>query len=323
LRYILSMTTENEFPTTLHGAVKYFSDPDVALQFAVSMRWPEGVKCPRCGSVHVSFTAKRRVWTCEDCPKRQQFSFKVGTIMEDSPIPLDKWLVAIWLISSAKNGISSYEIGRALGLTQKSAWFLGHRIRLALQSGTLEKFSGEIEADESYIGGRVRLMNAKHRRKVGRGTGGVGKAIVMGLLERNPKGSRVKLKHVPNAKRPTVQAEIHQHVKPGSHVFTDALRSYNGLDRDYIHKAIDHAVCYAKGAVHTNGLENFWCLLKRCFKGTHVSVEPFHLFRYLDEEAFRFNNRNDGDGERFVKAVGGIEGRRLTYRQLIGANAGT
>ncbi len=316
------MKDQNEFPKTLKEATAYFSDVDTALKFAVEMRWPDGVKCPRCGSVHVSFTAKRRVWTCEDCPNRRQFSFKVGTIMEDSPIGLDKWLLGIWLVASAKNGISSHELHRALGVTQKSAWFLEQRIRLALQSGAIEKLSGEVEADETYIGGKVRNMHADKRRKRGRGTGGVGKAIVMGLLERSKdKASRAQLKHVPNARRQTVQAEVRQHVSAGSHVFTDALPSYNGLNSDYIHQAIDHAREYVRGNVHTNGLENFWCLLKRCFKGTYVSVEPFHLFRYLDEQAFRFNNREDNDGERFQKAVSGIVGRRLTYQQLMGGRA--
>jgi transposase-like protein len=319
------MKDANEFPKTLKEATAYFADVDTALNFAVQMRWPDGkVKCPRCGSVHVSFTAKRRIWTCEDCPNRRQFSFKVGTIMEDSPIGLDKWLLGMWLVASAKNGISSYELHRALGITQKSAWFLVQRIRLALQSGTIEKLSGEVEADESYIGGKVRSMNAKQRKK-GRGrigTGGLGKAIVMGLLERgkNGKASKVKMKHVPTARRGIVQYEIRQHVAPGSQIFTDALRSYNGLNQNYVHEVIDHAKEYVRGNIHTNGLENFWCLLKRCFKGTYVSVEPFHLFRYLDEQSFRFNNREDNDGERFMKAVSGITGRRLTYKQLIGAN---
>jgi transposase-like protein len=308
------MNEENEIPKTLQEAIVYFSNPDVALEFVKNIRWPDGkVKCPRCCSVHVSFTAKRRVWTCEDCPKRIQFSVKVGTIMEDSHIPLDKWLAAFWLVTSAKNGISSYEVARGLKLTQKTAWFLNHRIRLALKNGSLEKMSGEIEADESYIGGRIRLMNKRQKGKAGRGTGGTGKAIVMGLLQRNGKNSIVRAKHVLNAKRPTVQGEVRQYVQAGSRVYTDALRSYNGLEQDYIHKVIDHAVCYAKGSVHTNGLENFWCLLKRCFRGTHVSVDPVHLTRYLDEEAFRFNNRTDEDGGRFVKALGGIEGRHLTY----------
>ena len=309
------MKTESEFPKTLQQAIKYFADPDVALKFFVSMRWPNGVQCPRCGSHRVSFTAKRRVWTCEDCPNRRQFSTKVGTIMEDSPLGLDKWLIGIWLITSAKNGISSYELSRTFGITQKSAWFFEHRIRFALQQGTIEKLSGVIEADETYIGGRARYMHADRNRKRGRGTGGVGKAIVMGLLER---GGKVKAKHIPNAKRQTVQAEVRQHVAAGSHVFTDALPLYNGLDSDYVHEAIDHAKEYVRGNVHTNGLENFWCLLKRSIRGTYVSVEPFHLFRYLDEQAFRFNERAATDSERFVKAVPSICGRRLTYKGLTG-----
>jgi len=240
--------------------------------------------------------------------------------MEDSPISLDKWLIGMWLIASAKNGISSYELHRALGITQKSAWFLGHRIRLALQSDSMEKLSGEVEADETYIGGLARNMHVARNKKRGRGTGGVGKAIVMGILERSSKAkaSTVEAKHVPNARRATVQGEIRQHVVSGSHVFTDALQSYTGLNTEYVHQAVDHAKEYVRGNIHTNGLENFWCLLKRCFKGTYVSVEPFHLFRYLDEESFRFNNREDNDGERFMKAVSGMSGRRLTYKVLTG-----
>ena len=314
------MKDTNEFPKTLQAAIKHFADPDVALNFMVSIRWPHGVKCPRCGSEKVSFTASRRVWTCECCPKRRQFSIKVGTIMEDSPIALGDWLVGMWLIVSAKNGISSYELHRTLGITQKSAWFLGHRIRLALQNGTFEKLSGEIEADETYIGGKVRNMHADKKRKRGRGTGGVGKAIVMGLLERSSKdkSSTVKLKHVPNARRITVQSEVRQHVAAGSQVFTDALPSYNGLNQDYVHQAIDHAREYVRGNVHTNGLENFWCLLKRSIRGTYVSVDQPHLFRYLDEQAYRFNEREMTDSQRFLKAVPSIIGRRLTYKGLTG-----
>jgi len=314
------MKDTNEFPKTLQAAIKHFADADTALQFMVSIRWPHGVKCPRCGSEKVSFTASRRVWTCECCPKRRQFSIKVGTIMEDSPIALGNWLVGTWLIVSAKNGISSYELHRTLGLTQKSAWFLGHRIRLALQNGTFEKLSAEIEADESYLGRKVRNMHADKKRKRGRGTGGVGKVIIMGLLERrkDDKSSTVKLKHVPNARRSTVQGEIRQHVADGSHVFTDALPSYNGLNSDYVHETIDHAREYVRGNVHTNGLENFWCLLKRSIRGTYVSVDQPHLFRYLDEQAYRFNERETTDSERFLKAVPSIIGRRLTYKGLTG-----
>lgn len=315
---------KSEFPQTLQEAIEYFADADTTLSFMVKLRWPGGVCCPRCGDKTPRFIKTRKIWECRTCKEKKQFSVKVGTIFEDSALPLNKWLIATWMIANAKNGISSYEIHRALGVTQKTGWFMLQRIRLAMQTGTFEKFSGEIEADETYIGGKVRNMHPERKRKRGRGTGGVGKAIVMGLLARHSKKqfSQVRVKHVPNARRGTVQYEVRQHVAAGSHVFTDALASYSGLERDYIHKAIDHAECYVKDNVHTNGLENFWCLLKRCFKGTYVSVEPFHLKRYLDEQAFRFNNRSENDGTRFVRAVSGVAGRRLTYQQLLGDDEG-
>ena len=306
-----------EFPETLTAAIKYFANADAALNFMVSIRWPDGkAVCPCCKSSNAAFLATRRVWKCRDCKK--QFSVKVGTIFEDSPLGLDKWLPAFWMIVNAKNGISSCEVSRALGVTQKTAWFMLHRIRLAVQNGGMDKLSGEVEADETYIGGKARSMNSTQRSKRGRGTGGVGKEIVMGLLER---GGKIKLKHVANARRGILQSEIRQHVAPGSHIFTDALPSYNGLNKDFVHEAIDHAREYVRGNVHTNGLENFWCLLKRCFKGTYVSVEPFHLFRYLDEQAFRFNEREGTDQSRFTKVISGIIGKRLTYAQLIGKTA--
>jgi len=219
------------------------------------------------------------------------------------------------MLANAKNGISSYEVHRAIGVTQKTAWFMLHRIRLAMQEGTIEKLSGEVEADETYIGGKMKNMHRHKQRQHGRGTGGLGKAIVMGLLQRQ---GRVKAKHIFNAKRRTVQGEIRQHVEPGSQVFTDELRSYNGLERDFIHQAINHAICYARGNVHTNGLENFWSLLKRCIKGTYVSVDPAHLFRYLDEQVFRFNLREGNDASRFMQVVKSVIGRKMTYAELTG-----
>jgi transposase-like protein len=306
-----------EFPETLTEAIKYFADADRALQFVASMRWEKGEAiCPCCQSKNVAFLATRRLWKCRDCKK--QFSVKVGTIFEDSALGLDKWLPAFWMIVNAKNGISSCELARALGVTQKTAWFMLHRIRLAMQNESTDKLSGEVEVDETYIGGAVRKMNSARRSKRGRGTGGVGKEIVMGLLERKGK---IKLKHVANARRATVQCEVRDKVEAGSQVFTDALPSYNGLNQEYIHQAIDHAKEYVRGNVHTNGLENFWALLKRGIRGTYVSVEPFHLFRYLDEQAFRFNERESNDAGRFLKGIIGIIGRRLQYAKLIGQEA--
>ena len=226
----------------------------------------------------------------------------------------------MWLIASAKNGISSYEIHRSLGVTQKTAWFMLHRIRLAMQDGIFTGMSGEVEVDETFIGGKARNMHKGKREAVVKGRGAVGKTVVVGLLERHgPDGhSAVQAKVVPNIRRRTLSPEVRSHVAPGSTVITDALASYTGLDGDYIHEVIDHAEEYVRGKVHTNGIENFWSLLKRAIKGTYVSVEPFHLFRYLDEQVFRFNTREQADNERFQKAAKSIWGRRLTYAELTG-----
>jgi len=309
-------------PKTLQEAIKLFADQDAALRFMVALRWPDGVCCPRCGSVRVRFISTRRVWECREDHKSKRFSVKTGTIMEESPLPLDKWLVAIWLEANAKNSISSYEVHRALGITQKSAWFMQQRIRLALQSGSLTKLSGNVEVDESFIGGLSRNMHKDRRAKVITKSGPGNKTPVMGLLERtsDKKCSRVIACVVPNTKRDTLMPIIRSSVEPGAQVSTDSLHSYHGLKDDYIHGIVDHATEYVNGNVHTNGLENFWSLFKRCIKGTHVSVEPFHLFRYLDAECFRFNNREDNDGGRFNAAIKGINGKRLTYKSLTGCD---
>jgi transposase-like protein len=316
------------WPETLQQAVIYFSDKAQCLEAAISLRWPDGVvTCPTCGSDNVHFIASRQIWRCNGGhPERKQFSVKIGTVMEDSPISLDKWMVALWLLSAAKNGISSYELHRAIGITQKSAWFMLHRIRLAMQ-GEAEPFSGHVEADETYIGGKARNMHKGRKERVlkGRESGSTGKIAVWGALERSTpeRKSRVVTKVVPNVRRSSVLLEVKKNVRPGSTVYTDSLRSYErpaswGPRDLYIHKVIDHAKSYVDGAVHTNGMENFWSLLKRTIRGTYVSVEPFHLFRYLDEQAFRFNERGFTDSERFKQVVSAIVGKRLTYRALTG-----
>jgi hypothetical protein len=308
-------------PETLLDAVRRFADSGVCLTFLADLRWPDGVVCPICGSRSVTFLANQRRWKCRTKHPRQQFSIKVGTIFEDSPIGLDKWLPALWLIVNDKNGISSYEVARALGVTQKTAWFMGHRLRLAMQRGGVVKLRGEVEVDETFIGGSARFMHkGKRAAKIKGGTGVVGKVAVMGLLERHgPDGhSTVRTTIVPNIKRATLAPHVRAHVEPGSDVFSDALASYSDLSRDYTHQVIDHAESYVRGKVHTNGLENFWSLVKRAIKGTYVSVEPFHLFRYLDEQAFRYNARKGDDGSRFLAVLRSIVGRRLTYKGLIG-----
>lgn len=309
-------------PKTLIEAIRYFSDPDVCLDFVARLRWPDGnPTCPTCGSQDVRFISTRRLWECKTKHPRRQFSIKVGTIFEDSPIGLDKWLAAIWMIANAKNGVSSYEMHRALGVTQKTAWFMLHRIRLAMHSDSFDKMGGQVEVDETYIGGKARFMHKARREGKITARGGADKVAVIGLLERHGLDghSSVRTKVVPNVRRPTLSPQVRQHVAAGSEVFTDALRSYEDLGIDFAHQVIDHAEAYARGKVHTNGIENFWSLLKRAIRGTYVSIEPFHLFRYLDEQCFRYNTRKDVDAGRFEHVVGSITGKRLTYKHLIGA----
>lgn len=316
----------DDLPETLHEAIRYFSTIKRCHDFLVAMRWPDGnVICPRCGSGAVGkLSMPRCVWNCKGCKK--QFTIKVGTVFEDSPLSLEKWLPAVWMIVNDKNGISSCELHRGLGVTQKTAWFMLHRIRLAMQDGTMVKMGGTVEVDETFIGAKARNMHKDVKRRRNIKTGGVSMTPVIGLLERSKDGqaSRVKLKVVKGRKRTELQGHVREYVLKGSEVHTDALRSYNGLCDEYTHNVIDHAKAYVNGHVHTNGLENFWSLLKRAIKGTYVNIEPFHLFRYLDEQAFRFNERKDKDGDkgRFIKAITGIVGKGLRYSNLIGKDGG-
>jgi len=298
-------------PATLIQAIRHFSNPDTCLCFVSDMRWPNGIVCPRCHAAEPRFIKTRRIWECKGCKK--QFSVKLGTIFEDSPIGLDKWLCAIWLIVNAKNGVSSYEIHRSLGVTQKTAWFMMHRIRLALQRKSLDKLKGEVEADETFIGGKARFMHADKRKKNIVGGGPIGKAIVMGLLERHGK---VHLQVIKDTTRETLHPEVRKNIEHGSQVFTDQWRAYEQLGAEYWHRVINHAENYVNGRIHTNSIENFWSLLKRGLAGTYISVEPFHLFRYLDEQSFRFNARKGTDLDRFMAAVSTVGGRRVTYQQL-------
>ena len=300
---------------TLQEAIIYFSDANNCREYVVAHRWPNGVECPRCGSKSVKFLEKYNRWQCGARHASRQFTAKTGTIFEDSPLGLDKWLMAMWQVVNCKNGVSSYEVHRAVGVTQKTAWFMDHRIRHALSMGTINKLSGQIEADETFIGGKARNMHKDKRAEKITGTGGKDKTAVMGILER---GGKVITKVVENRKKKALQSELREHVVAGSAIFTDALKSYEGLT-EFQHEVIDHAVAYVDGEIHTNGLENFWSLLKRTLGGTYVSVEPFHLFRYLDEQAFRFNHRKGfNDGQRFDLAVRQIVDKRLTWDQLTG-----
>jgi transposase-like protein len=318
-----------ESPKTLQEAVQIFSDFENCRQFMVALRWLDGkVRCPICDSDKVAYIEKSHVYWCAGKHKRQKFSLKVGTIFEDSPIPLEKWLPAVWMLSNDKNGISSYELGKAIGVTQKTAWFMLHRIRAAFKTGGFGqnyKLGGEgfgpVEVDETFIGGAKKNMHKDKRVRYEARGGAAGKTVVQGFLDRELRQVRAKV--VPNVKRETLQNEVLREVKHGSKVYTDDAVQYDNLHSRFVHDVVNHAERYVDGQVHTNGIENFWSLLKRTLRGTYVAVEPFHLDRYLDEQIFRFNNRKTkdnplNDSDRFLLAVSQIVGKRLTYAELTG-----
>jgi transposase-like protein len=304
-------------PTSLIEAIRYFSDLDVCTEYVAKLRWPDGPFCPACGCTEYSYLTTRRVWKCKACKK--QYSVKVGTIFEESRLGLDKWLPAVWLVANSKNGISSHELARALGITQKSAWFMLHRIRLAMQSKTFERLSGEVEVDETFVGGKAINMHrsVRERKGMSKGGGSSDKTVVLGMRER---GGKVRAEVIPNVKGDTLKPRVIENVEPGSTVYTDQWNGYTGLEGRFDHETINHVETYVEGRVHTNTIENFWALLKRGLNGTYVSVEPFHLFRYLDERVFTYNLRDRTDSERFSSVLGAVAGRRLTYAEVTGAD---
>jgi transposase-like protein len=314
----------DKLPQTLQEAIVFFADKQRCHDIMTMLRWPDGVvRCPRCASDKVGFIKTRNLWECHGEHKhaKRQFSVKVGTVMEDSPLGLDKWLITMWLVANCKNGISSYEVKRALWPpnkgSQQTAWFLLQRVRLAMQTRSFRPFAGHIEVDETFIGGKARNMHARRRRAKIQGRGTVGKAVVMGLLERHSR--KVRTIVVSDRTAEIVQPIVRKNVMPLSDLYTDEMQSYEGLADRYAHNVINHAEAYVDGQIHTNGMENFWSLLKRAIKGTYVSVEPFHLFRYMDEQTFRFNNRKATDAERFALVANQVVGRRVTYKELTGA----
>jgi transposase-like protein len=322
----MDATKRTAEPKTLQEAIVYFSDPDRCFEFAKKLRWPDGiVVCPRCSAVKNSFIKTRKLWFCYAC--KHQFTIKVKTIMEDSPITLDKWMAAFWMLVNAKNGISSHELGRALGVTQTTAWFMLQRIREVMKTRSFcpSKIGGEgneVEADETFVGGVTKNMHKRRRLNV-EGLGPYkNKTIVQGILDRNLRQVRATV--VPNVTRETLQNAILKNVKFGSTVYTDNAVAYdNGMQRRFVHDVVNKTESYVRGRVHVNGMENFWTLLKRSLRGTYVAVEPFHLSRYVDEQVFRYNYRKDGerklnDSDRFAAAMSQVLGHRLTYSDLTG-----
>ncbi len=331
------MDSASDNPKTLQQAIQYFSDEQICIDAVAMMRWPDGPRCPDCWTPggdkgrNPYYLKTQKRWKCRDC--RRQFSVKVETIFEDSPISLQKWLPALWMLVSCKNGVSSYEIHRALGVSQKTAWFMLHRLRLALKTQSFVfkmggKDSSGVEVDETFVGGKVKNMHRDRRVRFaaqGGHTGGAtGKAIVQGIFDRDQRTVRATV--VPNIKRETLQAEVLNNVKYGSKVYSDEAVSYDGLKEKFVHEVVNHAEEYVRGQVHTNSLENFWSLLKRNLKGTYVAVEPFHLERYVDEQVFRFNNRATkdnplNDSDRFLLALSQVSNKRLTFAELTGKDS--
>ncbi len=316
-----------EKPKTLLEAIQHFSDEQVCIDAVAKMRWPNGAECPACATKKPYYLKTQRRFKCREC--RRQFSVKMGTIFEDSPISLQKWLPAVWLLTNCKNGVSSWEIHRALGVTQKTAWFMLHRIRLGMKEdygfGPLNKIGGEgseVEVDETFIGGQKKNMHREKQVRYEAKGGASGKTVVQGILDRTARQVRAKV--VPNVKRETLQTEILRQVKYGTQVYTDEAVAYEqGMQWRYVHDMVNKTESYVRGRVHVNGVENFWSLLKRGLRGTYVAVEPFHLDRYVDEQVYRFNNRGNkdvpmDDYARFEKVLGQIAHKRLTYAELTG-----
>jgi len=325
----------SDAPKTLQQAIRYYGDEDVCVQTLAARRWPSGQFCPKCGDTAHYYVKTQRRWQCKGC--KHQYSVKVGTIFEDSAIPLNKWLVALWMLVNCRNGVSSYEVARAIGVTQKSAWFVLHRLRWALRTGSFEKplgagpDGGPVEADETFVGANPLKMHKARRARINAiasNTAGVsrhapGKTIVMGMLDREARQVRAMV--IPDVKRQTLQEQILKHVKGGATIYTDDFSAYKfALADRFAHDVVNHVEGYVKGRVHTQGIENFWSLLKRSLRGIYVAVEPFHLDRYVDEQVFRYNNRKDEDNrpipdaERFALALSGIAGKRLTFAEVTG-----
>lgn len=318
-------------PRTLQEAIVYFGDPQRCFDYAVQKRWLGGqVTCPRCGQAKHSFIKTRRIWYCNPCKK--QFTVKVGTVMEDSPISLDKWMTAFWAVANCKNGISSHELARMIGVGQEAAWFMLHRIREAMTGSSMMKTklggpTGTVEVDEAFIGPKPNRMHREKRLKLKTAEFAGSKTVVMGMLDRDSRQVRAKV--VPNVKRETLQNAILDNIERWSDVYTDDFSGYDGLvAQDFIHQTVNHMKEYVRGQVHTQGIENFWSLLKRGLRGTYVAVEPFHLDRYVTEQVFRFNNRATkdnplNDADRFALVMSQVGGKRLTYAELTGKTGPT
>jgi transposase-like protein len=308
-------------------AIRYYSDEQVCINTVASLRWPDGKPvCPKCGVAEGDrkhyWLATQKRWKCYSC--RKQFSVKVDSVFEDSPLGLDKWMVALWMLCNCKNGVSSHEISRELGIAQQHAWHLLHRLRLALHLPEGEKLGGVVEADECFVGGRIGNMHQSKRAQMGGKTRGTkGKAVVIGMVER---GGRVRAIVSVDRSQSTIRPLIAANLAKDATLISDEWGGYVGSHQN--HEVINHAIEYVNEHIHTNSIENFWSLLRRALGGTYVSVEPIHLQKYIHEEVYRFNlrsrkNEKITNADRFALALSNVGGQSLTWKELTGKEGGS